>query len=52
MYFKWKTEDLNLNVNFIFGSSKCYPDQKWNKDLCWCEWKNPRKNHVFEKDYV
>ena len=30
----------------------CNSNQKWNKELCQCECKNPIKYHVCEKDYV
>ena len=30
----------------------CNSTQKWNKELCQCEYKNPIKYHVREKDYV
>ena len=32
-----------------FGGRKCNSNQKWNNDKCWCECKNPKEIHVYEK---
>ena len=29
---------------------KCNLNQKWNNDNCWCECKNQKEHHVYEKN--
>ena len=35
-----------------FDGIKCNSNQKWNNNKCRRECKNPRKHHVYEKDYI
>ena len=33
-----------------FNSIKCNSSQKWNNDKCWYECKNPKEDHVCQKN--
>ena len=35
-----------------FDGKKCNSNQKWNKDKCRCECKNPKEYNACEKDYI
>ena len=46
------TKHISWECKCKIDGRKCNSDQKWNKDVCRCECKNPRKHHVCEKDYI
>ena len=49
---KTSTKHISCIWWWKFDGRKPNRDQKWNKDLCWCECKNPRKHNVSRKDYI
>ena len=51
---EWKTltKHISCDCKCKFDGRKCNSNQKGNKDLCWCDWKNLTKDHVCKKDYV
>ena len=49
---KTLTKHISCECKFIFDGRKYNSKQKWNNDKCRCECKNPKKHHVFKKDYI
>ena len=42
-------KDILCECKCKFDWRKCYSNQKWNNDKCWCECK---KHYTYEKDYI
>ena len=40
------TKDISCDCKCRFDGTKCYSNQWWNNDKCWCECK---KIHICEK---
>ena len=49
---KTLTKHISCKGKCKFNSRKCSSNQKWNNDKCWCECKNPKKHHAYEKNYI
>ena len=49
---KTLTKYIPYGCKCKFDGRKCNSNQKWNKELCWCECKNPIKHHECEEDYI
>ena len=46
---KTLTNHISCKWKWKFDGNKCYLNQKWNKDKCPCECKNPKEHHVCKK---
>ena len=40
---------MNVNINLMVEN---VIQIKWNNDKCWCKCKNPKKHHIWKKDYI
>ena len=45
------TKHTSCKCKFKLDCKKSNSNQNWNKDKCWCEYKNPKKHRVCEKDH-
>ena len=46
------TKHLSCKCECKFDGRKCGLNQKWNKNKCWYECKNPEEHNSCEKDYI
>ena len=46
---KISTKHILCECKCKFDGRKCNSNQKWSKDKCLCECKNPREHNVSEK---
>ena len=46
------TKHISCNCKCKFDGKKCILSQKWNKDKCQCECKNPIKKRVLVKTII
>ena len=49
---KTLTKHISCECKCSFDGSKCDLDQRWNKNKCLCECKNPKEHNVCEKCYI
>ena len=51
-----ESKNISKNISWKckskFKGRKYNLNQKWNNDRCRCEYKNPRRHHMCENDYI
>ena len=47
-----KTLTMHISCKSKCDCMKCDSNQKWNNDNCLCEFKNPRKHHMYKKYFI
>ena len=45
---KTLSKHILCDCKYKFNCRKCNLNQKWNKDKCWCNCKNPVKDCVYK----
>ena len=43
---------ISCECKYKLDGRTCNSNQNWNNDKCWCECKNLKEHHIYEKDYI
>ena len=46
------TKHIPCECKYKFSGWQWNANEKWNNDICWCEWKKSKEHNAYQKDYI